>query len=147
MKEQNTSRRTVKGFLEVFIQWYCVRGIPNYITNLIARPWDFGYHIFTHGWGPIRPTAEFQNCLIPHGNPTTPPLWGENIDIIIYIFQMKICDVFLIFAQNIECGYSFKLLQGVPKICFTAKIRKNMYTGTNLFLLYKRVIVTSRGTT
>ena len=22
----------------------------NYITNLMTRPWDFGYHLFTHGW-------------------------------------------------------------------------------------------------
>ena len=33
-------------------------------------------------------------------------------------FQMKDCDMFLIFAQNIDRGYNF---------CFRAKIRKNEY--------------------
>ena len=34
-------------------------------------------------------------------------------------FQMKNCDIFLIIAQNIDCG--------IHNLCFGAKIRKNVY--------------------
>ena len=37
--------------------------------------------------------------------------------------QMKNCGVFLIFAQNIDCGYTLEL----RNLCFRAKIRKNVY--------------------
>ena len=35
-------------------------------------------------------------------------------------FQLKIFDIFLIFAQNIDCGYS---LMSTHNLCFGAKIR------------------------
>ena len=42
-------------------------------------------------------------------------------------FQMKNCDIFLIFAQNIDCRYTF-VLTSTHKLCFRAKIRgKNAY--------------------
>ena len=44
-------------------------------------------------------------------------------------FQMKNCDFFLIFAQNIDCGYMLEspqvgVLTSTHNICFRAKIRK-----------------------
>ena len=43
-------------------------------------------------------------------------------------FQMKNCDVFLIFAQNIDCGYTLEPpLTSTHNLCFRAKIRKNEY--------------------
>ena len=39
-------------------------------------------------------------------------------------FQMKICDIFLIFAQNIHCGYTLEPSNEYPNLCFRAKIRK-----------------------
>ena len=36
-------------------------------------------------------------------------------------FHMKKCDIFLIFAQNIDCGY---MLTSTHKLCVRAKIRK-----------------------
>ena len=43
-------------------------------------------------------------------------------------FQVKNCDVFLIFAQNIECGYTLEPpLTSTHNLCFRAKIRKNVY--------------------
>ena len=41
-------------------------------------------------------------------------------------FQMKNCDTFLIFAQNIDCGYTLKLRP--HNLCFRAQIRKMMLT-------------------
>ena len=38
-------------------------------------------------------------------------------------FQMKNCDIFLIFAQNID--------RGTHDLCFRAKIRKKIYTPVN----------------
>ena len=41
---------------------------------------------------------------------------------------MKNCDVFLIFAQNIDCGYTFEaVLTSTHNLCFGAKIGKNVY--------------------
>ena len=45
---------------------------------------------------------------------------------------MKNCDVFLIFAQNIVCGYTLDrlseaVLPSTHNLCFGAKIRKNVY--------------------
>ena len=37
-------------------------------------------------------------------------------------FQMKNCDIFLIFAQNIDCE---AVLTSTHNLCFRAKIRKN----------------------
>ena len=43
-------------------------------------------------------------------------------------FQMKICDIFLIFAQNIDRGrISEAVLTSTHNLCFRAKIRKNKY--------------------
>ena len=47
---------------------------------------------------------------------------------------MKNYDIFLIFAQNIDCGYSLEpprvieaVLTSTHNLCFRAKIRKNEY--------------------
>ena len=40
---------------------------------------------------------------------------------------MKNCDIFLIFAQNIDCGYSEAVLMSTHNLCFGAKIRKKVY--------------------
>ena len=44
-------------------------------------------------------------------------------------FQMKIFNIFLIFAQNIDCGYTLEpaVLTSTHNQCFGAKIRKNVY--------------------
>ena len=49
-------------------------------------------------------------------------------------FQIKIFDIFLIFAQNIDCGYTLEpphlseaVLTCTHNLCFRAKIRKNLY--------------------
>ena len=41
-------------------------------------------------------------------------------------FQRKIFDIFLIFAQNIDCGYTLEpaVLTSTHNLCFGAKIRK-----------------------
>ena len=44
-------------------------------------------------------------------------------------FQMKNCDIFLIFAQNIDCGYTLEppseaVLTSTHTLCLRAKIRK-----------------------
>ena len=54
-------------------------------------------------------------------------------------FQMKKCDTFLIFASNIDCGYTWVHRCGLTEagltsthdLCFKAKIRKKMYTAVN----------------
>ena len=40
--------------------------------------------------------------------------------------QMKNCDIFLILAQNIDCGYMLEA--SIHNLCFGAQIRKEMYT-------------------
>ena len=43
-------------------------------------------------------------------------------------FQMKNYNVFLIFAQNIDCGYTLEPLMSTHNLCVRAKIRrKNVY--------------------
>ena len=42
-------------------------------------------------------------------------------------FQMKFFDIFLIFAQNIDCGYTLE----PPQSMFWRKNKKNMYTRVN----------------
>ena len=48
-------------------------------------------------------------------------------------FQMKKCDICLIVAQNIDCGYRLEppyieaVLTSTHNLCFRAKIRKNVY--------------------
>ena len=44
-------------------------------------------------------------------------------------FQMKVFDIFLIFAQNIDCGYRLEplieaVLTSTHDLCFRVKIRK-----------------------
>ena len=51
-------------------------------------------------------------------------------------FQMKNCDIFLIFAQNIDCGYTLEPPQRggsneYPQSMFWSKNKKNMYTRVN----------------
>ena len=46
----------------------------------------------------------------------------ENIN-----FQIKVYNIFLIFAQNIDCGYAEAVLMSTHNLCFRAKIRKNVY--------------------
>ena len=45
-------------------------------------------------------------------------------------FQMKNCDVFLIFAQNIDCGYMLSPFYEYPRSKFWSKNRKK-YTPVN----------------
>ena len=52
-------------------------------------------------------------------------------------FQMKNYKIFLIFAQNIDCGYKLEPPQS-NVLCFRAKIRKNIYPCTPQFH-YKKV--------
>ena len=49
-------------------------------------------------------------------------------------YQMKNCDVFLIFAKN-----SKAVLASTPNLCFRAKIRKIMYTPVNRSFYYIKV--------
>ena len=43
-------------------------------------------------------------------------------------FQMKFFNIFLIFAQNIDCGYTSEaVLTSTHNQCFGAKIRKIVY--------------------
>ena len=51
-------------------------------------------------------------------------------------------DVFLIFAQNIDCGYTLELPQRggsneYPQFMFSSKNKKNRYTPANPIFLYK----------
>ena len=51
-------------------------------------------------------------------------------------FQMKIFDIFLIFAQNIDCGYTLEPphrggSNEYPHSMFWSKNKKNMYTRVN----------------
>ena len=48
-------------------------------------------------------------------------------------FQLKNFDIFLIFAQNIDCGYTLELPRGggskeYPQSMFWGKNKKNRYT-------------------
>ena len=54
-------------------------------------------------------------------------------------FQMKKCAVFLIFAQNIDCGYTLveAVLTSTHNLCFRAKIRKNVYPSKPQFYYIK----------
>ena len=42
-------------------------------------------------------------------------------------FQMKNCVIFLIFAQNIDRGYTEAVLTSTHDLCFRVKIRKNVH--------------------
>ena len=57
-------------------------------------------------------------------------------------FQKKIIDIFLIFAQNIDCGYKLEPPRRggsneYPQSMFWSKNKKNRYTPVNPSLLYK----------
>ena len=57
-------------------------------------------------------------------------------------FQLKIFDIFLIFAQNIDCGYTLEppreaVLTSTHNLCFGAKIRKLGIPLHTTVLLYK----------
>ena len=54
-------------------------------------------------------------------------------------FQRKIFDIFLIFAQNIDCGYTLgeAVLTRTHNLCFRAKIRKIGIPLHTPVLLYK----------
>ena len=43
-------------------------------------------------------------------------------------FQLKMFDIFLIFAQNIDCGYSRGGSNEYPRSMFWSKNKKNRYT-------------------
>ena len=53
---------------------------------------------------------------------------------------MKILDSFLIFAQNIDCGYTLEPpLTSTHNLCFEAKNKKKKHTPANpSFFLYKK---------
>ena len=62
--------------------------------------------------------------------------------------RMKICDILLIFAQNIDCGYTLEppqlepheaVLTGTHDLCFRANIRKNVYSCKPKFYSIKAV--------
>ena len=51
-----------------------------------------------------------------------------NIQQFLKTVKMIIFDIFLIFAQNIDCGYTSEPpLTSTHNLCFRAKIRKNVY--------------------
>ena len=50
---------------------------------------------------------------------------------------MKNCNIFLIFAQNIDSGYIEAVLTSTHNVCFRAKIRKNVYPCTPHFYYTK----------
>ena len=54
--------------------------------------------------------------------------------------QLKILDIFLIFAKNIDCGYTLEPPRqgGSNNLCFGAKIRKTGIPLNTPVLLYKR---------
>ena len=59
-------------------------------------------------------------------------------------FQMKIFDIFLIFAQNRDCGYTLEPPQRggsneYPQSMFWSKNKKNMYTRVNPTFFYIKV--------
>ena len=52
-------------------------------------------------------------------------------------FQLINFDIFLIFAQNIDCGYTYQLIVSTHNLCFEAKIRKIGIPLHTPVLLYK----------
>ena len=66
----------------------------------------------------------------------------ENFTTKIWKFSDKNSDIFHIFAQNIDCGYSLEPPRrggsnGTHNICFWAEIKKIMYTPVNPSLTHK----------
>ena len=52
-------------------------------------------------------------------------------------FQLKTFDILLIFAQNIDCGYTLEPPRSTHNLCFGAKIRKIGIPLHTPVLLYK----------
>ena len=52
-------------------------------------------------------------------------------------FHLKNVDIFLIFAQNIDCGYTLETSRHTHNLCFGAKIRKIGIPLHTPVLLYK----------
>ena len=53
---------------------------------------------------------------------------------------MKNCAIFLIFAQNMDCGYTLEpVLTSTHDLCFRAKIRKKMNTPVKPQFYYIKV--------
>ena len=75
------------------------------------------------------------------------PMQCTEISLVVKIenFQRKICDIFLIFAQNIDCGYMLEWpwrgSYNNPQSMFWNKNKKNryMYTPANPRFFYKKV--------
>ena len=96
----------------------------NKCTNQPAHPhclvstFDFRcIHCMHYGNMSVQYTAIFHGCK------------NDN-------FQMKYFDIFLIFAQNIDCGYTLEPPQRggsneYPQSMFWSKTKKNMYTRVN----------------
>ena len=71
----------------------------------------YSVYIFSQHYAntPMQYTAIFHGCKNVH-------------------FRMKFLNIFLIFAQNIDCGYT---LEPPHNLCFGAKIRRKKYTPVN----------------
>ena len=52
-------------------------------------------------------------------------------------FHQKNFDIFLIFAQNIDCGYTEAVLTSTHNVCFGSNMRKNIYPGKSQFFFIK----------
>ena len=77
--------------------------------------WVLAYYANT----PMQYIANFNGSACKNGN-----------------FQMRNCDIFLIFAQNIDLGYTLEAPH--PRSRFSSKNKKKMYTHENpSFILYK----------
>ena len=75
--------------------------------------------VFYYADTPMQHTAIFHGC--------------KNVN-----FQMKNYNIFLIFAQNIDCGYTLEpASMSTHNLCFRAKRRKNVYPCTPQFRYIK----------
>ena len=63
-------------------------------------------------------------------------------------FQMKTCGIFLIFAQNIDCGHMLEppyfevVLTSTKNLCFATELRNQMYTPVLKSDVQNRVLIT-----
>ena len=73
-----------------------------FVASHLARPLLCAYHYENT---PMQYTAIFHGCK------------NDN-------YRMKKINIFLIFPQNIDCGYTEAVLTSTHNICFRAKIRK-----------------------
>ena len=67
-------------------------------------------------------------------------IYRDFVNLKIETFQLKKIDIFLFFAQNIDCGYTLEppRLTSTHNLCFGAKIRKIGIPLHTPVLLYKR---------